>query len=184
MSPHRRYLNEGTCIGFLTYRKKSVIGQKPDSTTQKSFEVAGTSGLTSAPNDLSDTRVASNLRKPAVDDSLRMLKTFDITKHSIAHTRIEHVINTVPHSPPASRPYTQPDKEEAMNSMDTSTSISIIRHEHTVLPLYFILSDSHGKNLPSISKAPHYQITTRSISGLQWMNTYNHTICTQTVLNS
>ncbi|CAF1643718.1 unnamed protein product [Rotaria magnacalcarata] len=68
--------------------------------------------------------------------------------------------------------------------MDTSTSISIIRHEHTVLPLYFILSDSHGKNLPSISKAPHYQITTRSISGLQWMNTYNHTICTQTVLNS
>ncbi|CAF4287909.1 unnamed protein product [Rotaria magnacalcarata] len=151
MSPHRRYLNEGTCIGFLTYRKKSVIGQKPDSTTQKSFEVAGTSGLTSAPNDLSDTRVASSksfgvtgstgeipvlhdlladrvsdkalsssdnyvfhLRKPAVDDSLRMLKTFDITKHSIAHTRIEHVINTVPHSPPASRPYTQPDKEEAI----------------------------------------------------------------------
>ncbi|CAM4983948.1 unnamed protein product, partial [Rotaria socialis] len=31
--------------------------------------------------------------------------------------RIEHVINTVPHSPPASRPYTQPDKEEAMYKM-------------------------------------------------------------------
>ncbi|CAF5227054.1 unnamed protein product, partial [Rotaria magnacalcarata] len=72
-----------------------------------------------------------HLRKPAVADSLRMLvskidntqqqeklysllkhfhKTFNTTKHSIAHTRIEHVINTVPHSPPASRPYTQPDK--------------------------------------------------------------------------
>ncbi|CAF5227101.1 unnamed protein product, partial [Rotaria magnacalcarata] len=74
---------------------------------------------------------AIDLRKPAVADSLRMLvskidntqqqeklysllkhfhKTFNTTKHSIAHTRIEHVINTVPHSPPASRPYTQPDK--------------------------------------------------------------------------
>ncbi|CAF4452773.1 unnamed protein product, partial [Rotaria magnacalcarata] len=51
MSSHRQYLNEGTCIGFLTYRKKSIIGEKPDSTTHKSFEVAGTSGLTSAPND-------------------------------------------------------------------------------------------------------------------------------------
>ncbi|CAF3506519.1 unnamed protein product [Rotaria socialis] len=193
MSSHRQYLNEGTCIGFLTYRKKSIIGEKPDSTTHKSFEVAGTSGLTSAPNDSCDIRVVSSKsfgvtgstgetpvlhdllaarvsdkalsssdnyvfrdhttsnsnnnsffcnaidpRKPVVADSLRMLvskientqqqeklysllkhfhKTFDTTKHSIAHTRIEHVINTVPHSPPASRPYTQPDKEEAMYKM-------------------------------------------------------------------
>ncbi|CAF1509730.1 unnamed protein product, partial [Rotaria sordida] len=39
---------------------------------------------------------------------------FDTTKHNIARTPIPHVINTVPHSPPASRPYPQPDKEEAM----------------------------------------------------------------------
>ncbi|CAF3386850.1 unnamed protein product [Rotaria socialis] len=68
--------------------------------------------------------------------------------------------------------------------MDTSTSTSIIHHEYTALPLYLILSDSHGNNLPSTIKTPHYQITTRSISGLQWMNTYNQTLCTQTVLNS
>ncbi|CAF1641274.1 unnamed protein product, partial [Rotaria magnacalcarata] len=39
---------------------------------------------------------------------------FDTTKHNIARTPIPHVINTIPHSPPASRPYPQPDKEEAM----------------------------------------------------------------------
>ncbi|CAF3653793.1 unnamed protein product [Rotaria socialis] len=70
------------------------------------------------------------------------------------------------------------------NSMNTSTATSIPHHEQTTLPLYFILSDRHGKNLHSTINTPHYQITTRSISGLQWVNTYNHTLCTQTVLNS
>jgi hypothetical protein len=45
---------------------------------------------------------------------LRYHRIFDITAHNIAHTPIHHVINTVPHSPPACRPYPQPDKEEAM----------------------------------------------------------------------
>ena len=44
----------------------------------------------------------------------RFQYTFDITKHNIANTPIHHVINTIPHSPPASRPYPQPDKEEIM----------------------------------------------------------------------
>ncbi|CAF4615924.1 unnamed protein product [Rotaria socialis] len=70
------------------------------------------------------------------------------------------------------------------NSMDTSTSTSITHHEHTALPLYFILSDSHGKNLQSTITTPYYQIKTRSISGLQWVNTYDYTLCTQNVLNS
>ena len=39
---------------------------------------------------------------------------FHTTRHSITNTPIPHVINTIPHSPPASRPYPQPDKEEAM----------------------------------------------------------------------
>ncbi|CAF2654394.1 unnamed protein product [Rotaria sp. Silwood2] len=39
---------------------------------------------------------------------------FDTTKHNIARTPIPHVISTVPHSPPASRPYPQRGKEEAM----------------------------------------------------------------------
>ncbi|CAF2061710.1 unnamed protein product [Rotaria magnacalcarata] len=40
--------------------------------------------------------------------------SFDTTTHNIARTYIHHVINTISHSPPASRPYPQPDKEEAM----------------------------------------------------------------------
>ena len=39
---------------------------------------------------------------------------FDIKRHNIARTPIPHVINTVPHPPPASRPYPQPDKEGAI----------------------------------------------------------------------
>ncbi|CAF3985539.1 unnamed protein product, partial [Rotaria sp. Silwood1] len=44
----------------------------------------------------------------------RFSKTFDISKHNIAKTSIHHVINTIPHSPPACKPYPQPDKEQAM----------------------------------------------------------------------
>ena len=47
----------------------------------------------------------------------RFSRTFDVTKHNIARTTIHHVINTVPHSPPACRPYLQPDKEEAMHTL-------------------------------------------------------------------
>lgn len=39
---------------------------------------------------------------------------FDTTHHNIAKTPIHHVIKTIPHSPPASRSYPQPDKEEPM----------------------------------------------------------------------
>jgi len=73
--------------------------------------------------------------KPAVEEHLRNLSnriddkqhqaevfsllkryapTFDITTHNIAHTPINHVINTVPHSPPACKPYPQPNTEEPM----------------------------------------------------------------------
>ncbi|CAF4195533.1 unnamed protein product [Rotaria sp. Silwood2] len=45
---------------------------------------------------------------------MRFYDIFDITRHNIARTLIPHVIITIPHSPPARRPYPQPDKEEAM----------------------------------------------------------------------
>ncbi|CAF1471289.1 unnamed protein product, partial [Rotaria magnacalcarata] len=45
---------------------------------------------------------------------IRFYSIFDTTKYNIARTPIPHVINTIPHSPPASRPYPQPDKEDAM----------------------------------------------------------------------
>ncbi|CAF2007476.1 unnamed protein product [Rotaria magnacalcarata] len=45
---------------------------------------------------------------------MRFSNIFDITRHNIARTSIPHVINTVPHSPPASRAYPQPNTEEQM----------------------------------------------------------------------
>ncbi|CAF1172496.1 unnamed protein product [Didymodactylos carnosus] len=52
------------------------------------------------------------------DDLLSLLHRFhiifDTTKHNIANTPINHVINTLPHSPPAQRPYPQPNTEESM----------------------------------------------------------------------
>ncbi|CAF4335019.1 unnamed protein product, partial [Rotaria sp. Silwood2] len=47
----------------------------------------------------------------------RFHQIFDTTKHSIANTSIHHVIKTIPHVPPACKPYPQPDKEEAMYSL-------------------------------------------------------------------
>ena len=45
---------------------------------------------------------------------VRFQHIFDLTKYNIANTPIHHVINTISHSPPASQPCPQPDKEEAM----------------------------------------------------------------------
>ncbi|CAF4668080.1 unnamed protein product, partial [Rotaria sp. Silwood2] len=42
---------------------------------------------------------------------------FDTTQYNIANTSIHHVIKTIPHIPPACKPYPQPDKEEAMYSI-------------------------------------------------------------------
>lgn len=44
----------------------------------------------------------------------RYRQLFDTTHHNIAKTPIHHVIKTIPHIPPASRSYPQPDKEEPM----------------------------------------------------------------------
>ena len=55
------------------------------------------------------------------DDLLKLLsrfhKIFDTTKHNIANTPIHHVINTVSHSPPACKPYPQPETIEIMYNM-------------------------------------------------------------------
>ena len=48
---------------------------------------------------------------------VRFFKLFDTSKHNIANTSIHHVINTIPHSPPACKPYPQPDKEQAMHKL-------------------------------------------------------------------
>ena len=44
----------------------------------------------------------------------RFHDVFDTTSHNIANTPINHVITTVPHYPPACRPYPQPNTEESL----------------------------------------------------------------------
>lgn len=62
------------------------------------------------------TKLISNTTFRTALSSLlsKFSQIFDISKHNIAKTSIPHVINTIPHSPPASKPYHQPDKEKPM----------------------------------------------------------------------
>ena len=67
-------------------------------------------------------QLISNINIPHQrDDLLKLLlhfhKLFDTTKHNVAHTPIHHVINTIPHSPPACKPYPQPDTVDIMYDM-------------------------------------------------------------------
>lgn len=48
---------------------------------------------------------------------LRFHAIFNTDKHNISNTPIHHVINTIPHSPPACKPYSQPDTAEIMYNM-------------------------------------------------------------------
>ena len=63
---------------------------------------------------------------------VRFYRTFDTAKHNIATTRINHVINTIPHSSPACRLYPQPDKEEAMYKLiQEFLQAGLIRDSHS-----------------------------------------------------
>ncbi len=58
--------------------------------------------------------------------------TFNISNHNIADTPIHHVINTIPHSPPACKPYPQPDKEEPMYKLiQEFLSAGLISESHS-----------------------------------------------------
>lgn len=75
----------------------------------------------SLPNDTIQTlnKSISNVTHRTALFSLlnRFSQVFDTSKHNIANTSIHHVINTVPHSPSAYKPYHQPDKEKAMHDL-------------------------------------------------------------------
>ncbi|CAF3983452.1 unnamed protein product [Rotaria sp. Silwood2] len=62
----------------------------------------------------------------------RFHQIFDTTKHSIVNTSIHHVIKTIPHIPPACKPYPQPDKEEAMYSLiQEFLQVGLITESHS-----------------------------------------------------
>ncbi|CAF0988794.1 unnamed protein product [Rotaria magnacalcarata] len=50
--------------------------------------------------------------------------------------------------------------------------------------MFVIITDSHGKYFPPVIQTPSYKLITNSISGLQWVNTYNTKLCTRSLLLS
>ncbi|CAF1513041.1 unnamed protein product [Adineta ricciae] len=53
---------------------------------------------------------------------VRYFSSFNIDKHNIAKTCIHHVINTTAHSPPACKPYPQPDIDPILYEINAETS--------------------------------------------------------------
>lgn len=51
-------------------------------------------------------------------------------------------------------------------------------------PSFLIISDSHGKSLPSTIVTSNYSINTYSISGLQWLNRYDKNLCVFSLLQT
>ena len=49
---------------------------------------------------------------------------------------------------------------------------------------FFLLADSHAKKIASIQSTPHFTVTTRSISGLQWINEQRPDLCARSHLSS
>ncbi|CAF2094488.1 unnamed protein product [Rotaria magnacalcarata] len=51
-------------------------------------------------------------------------------------------------------------------------------------PMFFLLTDSHGKYFPPVLQATSYRIIVKPISGLQWINHYDKNLCTRSLLLS
>ena len=68
-------------------------------------------------NSLVDNIQNHQQRRDLLSLLFRFYNIFDTTRHNFARTPIPHVINTIPHSALASRPYSQPDREEATHRL-------------------------------------------------------------------
>ncbi|CAF4624194.1 unnamed protein product, partial [Rotaria sp. Silwood2] len=88
----------------------------------------------------------------------RFHQIFDTTKHSIVNTSIHHVIKTIPHIPPACKPYPQPDKEEAMYSLiQEFLQVGLITESHSPYAAPAILvkkkdGQYHSSPLPNMEE--------------------------------
>ena len=62
---------------------------------------------------------------------LRYHQIFNTNKHNIADTPIHHVIKTISHTPPACKPYPQPDKEVMYNIIQEFLQAGLIAESHS-----------------------------------------------------
>ena len=58
---------------------------------------------------------------------------------------------------------------------------TILPSTYTPLPSFLVLTDSHGKRVPPIINTSSYNIITKSISGLQWVNEHKIQLCTRSL---
>jgi len=64
-------------------------------------------------------------------------------------------------------------------------NLNIIMEQPTPpLPLYFVLSDSHAKFVPSITTTSSHQIVVKAISGLKWLDEYNQQLSALSVIQT
>lgn len=131
-------IKKGTCVGYLVkpsptqsvlpvicavsssddaIRISGVLSATPDESNQTDPDSSLTVPYHTFPTHLQ--QLTTQLESESSRDQLASLlsryhQVFDTSKHNIASTTINHVIRTVPHSPPASKPYPNPDKEEAL----------------------------------------------------------------------
>ena len=86
----------------LDMQNPNIVASCPEKKFSSSLSVAIQTLVDAIPNPQHHNRMHELLT--------RFSSTFDTSKHNIAKTSINHVINTIPHSPPACKPYPQPDK--------------------------------------------------------------------------
>ena len=67
-----------------------------------------------------------------------------------------------------------------MSSIISTNAIQLNTIHSTVSPemsSFLVITDSHGKFLPPSTIQSKYTLTIKTISGLQWVNPYNHRLC-------
>ncbi|CAF3381404.1 unnamed protein product, partial [Rotaria sp. Silwood2] len=95
-----KVIRKGTCLGYLLCCSMFQHPRTFYSSHHRLLGATRRTGMTPASSDLTIHSDSSNRSSQLSNNNTR--------------TPIPHVINTIPHSPPASRAYTQPDREEVI----------------------------------------------------------------------
>lgn len=156
LSPSSQYLRKGICLGHLHKPLQNHSILPVICAVTSSGDATSFTGELSESSDVSDciTRIPisscfSNILpqhlQPLIEhiiptnDRAKLSSllscfrnVFDTSKHNIASTSISHVIRTIPHSPPASKAYPNPDKEEALyNIIQEFLAAGLIAESHS-----------------------------------------------------
>lgn len=97
------------------------------------------------------------------------------------HSSVFPPISLERHNRLSDNPYHSSDIPIHQLSLNSHHSLST---PTTLRPAFLLLTDSHGRFFPPLFETSEYSITTKSISGLSWSNSYNSSLCTSSFLTS